>query len=118
MAADNYPEIYKEVIETVDIVETIQKYIKLELKGSYYEGKCPFDPNCGDSFCVSSKHKTFMCFGCFSKGNVVAFMAKIGNMCPKTAARFLSNLQKTSAWDSPLVGDPQVGASENHETLI
>ena len=100
MAADNHPETHKEVIATVDIVETIQKYVKLEHKGSYYEGRCPFNIHCGDSFCVSSDKKSFYCFGCHLKGNVVDFMAKMGKMNVKTAARFLINLQNSSAWSN------------------
>jgi DNA primase len=96
-----HTDLYIRVIETVDIIETIKKYIPLDGgDGSYLEGKCPFDEKCGKSFCVSPTKKTFYCFGCHSRGDVIAFMAKMGNMNKATAARFLDNLQKSNSWSS------------------
>lgn len=100
MTDQKYASVYKEVSDKVDIVETVRKYVKLEEKGSYFEGKCPFNETCGESFCVSSEKRSFYCFGCHARGDVVTFIAKIGNMNKATAARFLGNLQKSEAWSS------------------
>ena len=96
------PDFYKRVIDSVDIVETIRKYIPLEGgNGSYLEGKCPFDEKCGKSFTVSPERKIFYCFGCHTRGDVISFIAKIGgNMNKATAARFLENLQKSKGWST------------------
>lgn len=91
-------ELYKEVVDSVDIIETIKKYIPLEAKGSYFEGNCPFSKECGPSFCVSATKKQYYCFGCHSRGNVIDFIAKIGNQNKATAARFLKNLNQMKSW--------------------
>lgn len=85
-------DLYKEVVDTVDIVKTIQKYLPLEARGNYFEGKCPFNPDCGEHFCVSSSKKSFYCFNCHTSGDVISFIAKMGNMNRATAARFLKNM--------------------------
>jgi DNA primase len=90
--------LYARIVESVDIVDTLSKYTKLENTGSYFEGKCPFNEKCGKSFCVSRSQKSFFCFGCHSRGDVITFIARIGNMNKATAARFLSNLQKSESW--------------------
>jgi DNA primase len=100
MTEDNNQDFYKRVLENVDIVETIKKYVPLEgANGSYLEGPCPFNKGCGKSFCVSPERKTYFCFGCFVKGNVIDFIARIAPMNKITAARFLDNIQKSKGWE-------------------
>ena len=95
-----YKSMYQEVSLTVDIVKTISKYVQLVQRadGHYFEGKCPFNEGCGNSFCVNSEKKSFYCFGCHQQGDVVTFISKIGSMCKPTAAKFLQNLQRSEGW--------------------
>ena len=82
------------IVNKVDIVETIKKYIELKQSGTYFEGQCPFRADCGTSFTVSPSKKIFYCFGCHATGDVISFIAKMGNMKRTTAACFLDNIRK------------------------
>lgn len=99
--ADN-KEFFKQVIDKVDVVETIKKYTKLEKLNTravdnmaddvseYWFGRCPYNKECGDTFLISKTYKQFFCFGCHNHGNIIDFLSKIGSMNRLTAARFLS----------------------------
>ena len=101
MLNDKNMDLSKRVIETVDIIETIQKYLPLEKSSSgFFEGKCPFNEKCGKSLIVSPAGKSWYCFGCHARGDVVTFVSKIGTMNRTTAARFLDNLQKSKSWSN------------------
>lgn len=107
MEDEKYTSLYKEVITTVDIVETISRYVDLKKNGTNYDGKCPFDERCGDSFCVNADKQSFYCFGCHSKGDVIAFIAKIGPMNRSTAAKFLQNIKISRARELKTSGEPK-----------
>lgn len=93
--------VYEEIISNIDIIETISKYILLDQpSGTYHEGKCPFTEHCGKSFVVSKEKRSWYCFGCHARGDVISFIAKIGNMNKTTAARFLDNLRKSKTWSN------------------
>lgn len=103
-------EFYTNLIASVDIVETIRKYIELEQPANtYFEGKCPFTQSCGKSFVVDPNKKSWYCFGCHARGDIVTFISRIGNMNRSTAGRFLANLEKSKNWSNN-------GNKENKET--
>lgn len=97
---ENKKELYTELLNTIDIVETIRKYIALtQPANTYFEGKCPFDSRCGKSLVVDPIKKSWYCFGCHARGDVITFIARIGDMNRTTAAKFLRNLQKSKEWE-------------------
>jgi DNA primase len=110
-----HTDLYNRVLESVDIVETLRKYMILEGEnGSYLEGKCPFNEKCGKSFTVSQDKGKFYCFGCHASGDAIGFMSKImGNVNKSTAAKFLDNLQKSKSWSN---NDPSKEAISKEET--
>jgi len=107
VAAQSNIELFAEVVETVDIIETITKYIELKQDGTFHVGRCPFSCNCGMNFIVSRPKRSYYCFGCGSKGDVISFMAKVGSMNKLTATRFLQNLAKASKWEEKDNGETQ-----------
>lgn len=70
---------YDELIQQVDIIEVIQKYVPLKPKGDSYGACCPFHDESTPSFSVSPKLGIFKCFsvGCEEAGNVIHFVSKI-----------------------------------------
>lgn len=94
-------EVYSDIINSIDIVETIKKYVALEKsENTYFEGVCPFNSQCGKSFVIDPTRKSWYCFGCQAKGDIVTFISKIGNMNRSTAGRFLTNLEKSRNWSN------------------
>lgn len=72
--------LIEKIIESVDIVEEISKYVKLTKKGKEYFGMCPFHKEEDASFSVTPNNKKWYCFGCNFGGNVITFISKIKKM--------------------------------------
>ncbi|HOK80550.1 MAG TPA: DNA primase [bacterium] len=68
-----------EIIEKIDILEVVSRYVKLRKTGRNYKGLCPFHPERTPSFFVNSEKQIFHCFGCGTGGNVLSFLMKIEN---------------------------------------
>ena len=69
-----------ELQNKIDILEVVQKYVKLKRVGKYYAGLCPFHSETKPSFYVSPERQIFKCFGCGEGGNVIYFLMKIENL--------------------------------------
>ncbi|MGB9641822.1 MAG: CHC2 zinc finger domain-containing protein, partial [Candidatus Ratteibacteria bacterium] len=68
-----------QIIEKLDILELVSKYVKLKKTGRNYRGLCPFHPEKTPSFFVNPEKQIFHCFGCNTGGNVLSFLMKIEN---------------------------------------
>jgi DNA primase len=75
-----------EIIEKLDIVEVISKFVQLKKSGKSYKGLCPFHPEKTPSFFVSTEKQIFHCFGCGTGGNVITFLMKMENLSFNEAA--------------------------------
>lgn len=74
-----------EIKSKIDILDVVQKYVKLKRIGKYYAGLCPFHKETKPSFYVSPEKQIFKCFGCGESGNVISFLMKIENLDFKEA---------------------------------
>lgn len=68
--ADNV-ELIKEKINLVDYVE---RYVKLRKRGKNFSGLCPFHKESTPSFSVSPERQVWHCFGCGRGGDVFTFV--------------------------------------------
>ena len=64
----------QKIIENVDIVDEVSKYIDLQQSGSNYTAVCPFHADTNPSLTVNREKKIFKCFVCGTGGNVVNFV--------------------------------------------
>ncbi|MCM8788997.1 MAG: CHC2 zinc finger domain-containing protein, partial [Candidatus Omnitrophica bacterium] len=69
-----------EIIENLDILEVVSRYVQLKKSGRSHRGICPFHPERTPSFFVSSEKQIFHCFGCGVGGNVITFLMKMENI--------------------------------------
>jgi DNA primase len=67
-------EDIQQVKNKMDIVDTIQSFIKLKKQGANYTGSCPFHNEKTSSFTVSPSKQIYKCFGCGKSGNTVTFV--------------------------------------------
>jgi DNA primase len=70
----------EEIKSKLDIVEVVQRYVKLKRVGKYYSGFCPFHKETKPSFFVSPEMQIFKCFGCGNGGDVIKFLMQIENL--------------------------------------
>ena len=68
------PESFKQdLLNRVDIVEVVSRYVQLKKGGANYLGLCPFHGEKTPSFTVSPAKQFYYCFGCGANGNAIGF---------------------------------------------
>jgi DNA primase catalytic core len=77
--------------EKVDILDTLQSYIKVQKKGYLYWAVCPFHKEKTASFCINNMKKFFHCFGCGEHGDVFTFLQKFLNISFHEALKEVCN---------------------------
>ena len=61
----------------VDIVRTVQDYVRLTKRGQRYVGLCPFHSEKNPSFTVTPALQFFYCHGCHAGGDVLSFVMQM-----------------------------------------
>lgn len=84
-------ELIEEIRLSNDIVDVVSEYVKLEKKGKYFFGLCPFHSEKTPSFSVTPSMQIFNCFGCNKGGNVIHFIMNIENLDFLEAVEFLAD---------------------------
>ncbi|MBF0713263.1 DNA primase [Gemella sp. GH3] len=79
------------ILDSIDIVELVSEYIKLDKRGKNYLGLCPFHNEKTPSFTVSPDKKIAYCFGCGGGGNIFKFLSQIENITYNQAIIKLGN---------------------------
>src|SRR5690349_2172539 len=74
----------------VDIVQTIQAYVKLRRVGHRYTGLCPFHTEKSPSFSVNADLQFYHCFGCKAGGDVLKFIEQIEHVSFYEALKILA----------------------------
>lgn len=73
-------EIIDQILDRLDIVETISEYIQLKKNGRNFKACCPFHNEKTPSFVVSPDKQIYHCFGCGAGGNAINFVMKYESM--------------------------------------
>jgi DNA primase len=69
------PDSFKQdLLNRVDIVDVISRYLQLKKGGANYLGLCPFHGEKTPSFTVSPAKQFYHCFGCGLHGNAIGFL--------------------------------------------
>ncbi len=70
----------QDLLSRVDIVEVVDRYVKLKRGGANYSACCPFHTEKSPSFTVSPTKQFYHCFGCGAHGTAISFMMEYGGM--------------------------------------
>ena len=70
----------QDLLGRVDIVEVIDRHVKLKRAGSNYSACCPFHSEKSPSFTVSPTKQFYHCFGCGAHGTAVGFLMEYSGM--------------------------------------
>jgi len=75
------PDSFKQdLLNRVDIVEVVGRYVQLKKGGANFMGLCPFHNEKTPSFTVSPAKQFYHCFGCQKHGNAIGFLMDYGGM--------------------------------------
>ena len=66
-------EVTDALLERVDIVDLVGRYVQLKRTGRNHKGLCPFHNEKTPSFMVAEDKQLYHCFGCGAGGNAIGF---------------------------------------------
>ena len=64
----------QDLLNRVDIVDVVGRYVQLKKGGANYIGLCPFHNEKSPSFTVSPTKQFYHCFGCGAHGTAISFL--------------------------------------------
>ena len=70
----------QDLLNRVDIVDVVERYVKLKRAGANYVACCPFHSEKSPSFTVSQTKQFYHCFGCGAHGTAIGFMIEYSGM--------------------------------------
>ena len=71
MISDSFKQ---DLLNRIDIVDLIERYVPLKKGGANYSACCPFHSEKSPSFTVSPSKQFYHCFGCGAHGNAISFL--------------------------------------------
>ncbi len=69
-----------ELLDRLDIVEVVDRRVKLKKSGKNYMARCPFHEEKSPSFSVNPEKQFYYCFGCGAGGNALGFVMDYENL--------------------------------------
>jgi DNA primase len=79
-----------DLLNRIDIVDVVGRYVQLKKGGANYMGLCPFHNEKSPSFTVSPTKQFYHCFGCGAHGTAIGFLIEYSGMGFVDAVKDLS----------------------------
>jgi len=70
----------QDLLNRVDIVEVVGRYVQLKKGGANFMGLCPFHNEKSPSFTVSPTKQFYHCFGCGAHGTAIGFLIEYSGL--------------------------------------
>src|SRR5437868_278280 len=83
-------EFIQSLLGRVDIVDVVDRYVKLKKAGANFQALCPFHNEKSPSFSVSPSKQFYHCFGCGAHGNAIGFLMEYQGLAYPEAIRALA----------------------------
>ena len=83
-------DFIQQLLARVDIVEVVDRHVKLKKAGQNYSACCPFHSEKTPSFSVSPTKQFYHCFGCGAHGTAISFQMEYNGMGFRDAVRELA----------------------------
>ena len=80
-----------DLLDRLDIVEVIDRRVKLKKAGKNYTACCPFHDEKTPSFSVNPERQFYYCFGCGAGGNALGFVMDYERLDFRDAVESLSH---------------------------
>src|SRR5438445_2617950 len=69
----------QDLLNRVDIVDVVGRYVQLKEGGANFMGLCPFHNEKSPSFTVSPTKQFYHCFGCGAHGTAIGFLMEFAS---------------------------------------
>lgn len=73
-------DFIQQLLQRVDIVDVVDRHVKLKKSGQNYSACCPFHSEKTPSFSVSPTKQFYHCFGCGAHGTAISFLMEYNGM--------------------------------------
>lgn len=83
-------EFIQSLLGRVDIVDVVDRHVKLKKAGANFSACCPFHNEKTPSFTVSASKQFYHCFGCGAHGNAIGFLMEYSGLAYPEAIRSLA----------------------------
>src|SRR5207244_2240791 len=83
-------DFIQSLLARVDIVDVVDRHVKLKKAGSNFSACCPFHTEKTPSFTVSPSKQFYHCFGCGAHGNAIGFLMEYSGLAYPEAIRALA----------------------------
>ena len=70
----------QDLLNRVDIVDVVGRYVQLKKGGANFSGLCPFHNEKSPSFTVSPTKQFYHCFGCGANGTAIGFLMEYSGL--------------------------------------
>jgi DNA primase len=70
----------QDLLNRLDIVDVVERYVPLKKAGTNYAACCPFHNEKSPSFTVSQTKQFYHCFGCGAHGTAISFVMEYAGM--------------------------------------
>lgn len=103
------------LLDRTDVVEVVDKRIKLKKTGKNYSARCPFHDEKTPSFSVNPDKQFYYCFGCGAGGNAIGFVMDYDNI---DFVQAVENLALSAGLEVPREDNPQYNAKRPISTTL
>ncbi|HCG53014.1 MAG TPA: DNA primase [Betaproteobacteria bacterium] len=83
-------DFIQQLLGRLDIVEVVDRHVKLKKAGQNYSACCPFHSEKTPSFSVSPTKQFYHCFGCGAHGTAISFLMEYNGMGFREAVQELA----------------------------
>ena len=73
-------DFIQELLNRLDIVDVVERYVPLKKTGANYAACCPFHSEKSPSFTVSPSKQFYHCFGCGAHGTAISFVMEYAGL--------------------------------------
>lgn len=81
----------QDLLNRVDIVDVVERYVPLKKAGQNYQACCPFHSEKSPSFTVSPTKQFYHCFGCGAHGTAISFLMEHAGLAFPEAVKELAS---------------------------
>ncbi|MCL4106178.1 UNVERIFIED_CONTAM: hypothetical protein GTU68_058484 [Idotea baltica] len=109
-----------DLLDRLDIVEVVDRRVKLKKTGKNYSARCPFHDEKTPSFSVNPEKQFYYCFGCGAGGNALGFVMDYENLdFPQTVESLAGSVGLTVPREEnrPVSGPGSQAAEQSNREL-